>query len=142
MWRFFRIGKNGFTLVEVMVALLILLVGLLMLGSMQIVTIKANAASFDITVASTLGQESIEQLKTYNVTTDPSLTAGSHDATSEAVNHPTLIPNQTINGVTYTRSYVVATNTPIAGVRTVTLTVSWRNHAMNHQVALTARIKG
>ena len=137
-----RIRQQGFTLIEVMVSLVILMIGLLMMASMQVMAMKGNKSSFDMSVASTLGQQSLEQLLTYNVVSDLSLAAGTHTASTEAARHAALIPSQTVNGVIYTRTYTVAINTPIAGVRTITLNVSWTNKAIAHQVSFVGRIPG
>ena len=55
--------KNGFTLVEVMVAMVILLVGMLAVMSMQYYAINGNASSRELRNATNLGTEIIEQLK-------------------------------------------------------------------------------
>ena len=57
------INKDGFTLVEVMVAMVILLVGMLGVMGMQYYAISGNTSSREIRTATSLSQEIIEQLK-------------------------------------------------------------------------------
>jgi prepilin-type N-terminal cleavage/methylation domain-containing protein len=134
-----QITEKGFTLVEVLIALAILSIGLLMAANLQITAISGNKGSSQMSVGTLLGQKAMEQLLTYNAATDPSLTAGTHTATTEAANHLTLIPDTTFNGTVFTRNYTVSTNNPIAGVRTISLNVQWTNQS-NHQVALVERV--
>jgi type IV pilus modification protein PilV len=53
----------GFTLVEVLLALFILLVALLALANLFIVSMKLNATSHDETTATALAQEKLEEMK-------------------------------------------------------------------------------
>ena len=57
-------GKRGFTLIEVLVALLILAVGLLGLASLQLSASKSNSNSSLTTRALLIAQERMEELRT------------------------------------------------------------------------------
>ncbi len=63
--RLARTVKNhcGFTLLEVLVAIVILSLGLLGLSAMTIATIRGLAFSEDVTTATNLAQEKMEQIK-------------------------------------------------------------------------------
>jgi type IV pilus assembly protein PilV len=132
--------KEGFTLIEVLVSLVILAIGLLMLATLQTISITGNKSSFGTSVASALGQQGLEQLMAMQaqgtVATDPGLTNGTHTKLTD----PTLIPDQTVNGVVYSRTYTVNTNTPITGVMTVTMVVNWTVSGSVHSAALVGRI--
>lgn len=132
-------SEKGFTLVEVLIALALLAIGLLMAADLQTTAIAGNRGSSEMSVGSLLGQQAVEQLLTYSSGIDPSLTAGTHTAATEAANHPTLIPNTTVNGVLYTRSYTVSTNTPISGVRTIVMNIQWTNKT-SHTAVLVERM--
>jgi prepilin-type N-terminal cleavage/methylation domain-containing protein len=54
---------NGFTLVEVMIAMVVLLIGMLGVLSMQYYAITGNASSREMRTATNLSAEIIEQLK-------------------------------------------------------------------------------
>jgi prepilin-type N-terminal cleavage/methylation domain-containing protein len=55
--------NNGFTLVEVMIATVVLLIGMLGVLSMQYYAINGNASSREVRIATNLSAEVIEQLK-------------------------------------------------------------------------------
>jgi type IV pilus assembly protein PilV len=99
---------KGFTLLEVMIALVILAVGLLGLASLQIMAIKGNSYGQQLTVASTLAQNQLEQLRR---------------STGALANGNDTVTDQ--NGITYTRQWNVAANQPQSGMNTVVITISW-----------------
>jgi len=110
-------GKGGFTLIEVMIAILILAVGMMAMAMLQVTAIKGGAFANQMTQASIYGQDKIEVLKN---TTYASLAGGNDTVTSG-------------NGVTYTRTWTVTesdppgTTSPPASskMKTVNLTLSW-----------------
>ncbi len=58
-----RYDHNGFTLVEVMISMVVLLVGMLGVMGMQYYAIGGNASSRELAMATNLSVEVIEQLK-------------------------------------------------------------------------------
>jgi type IV pilus assembly protein PilV len=99
---------NGFTLLEVMIALVILAVGLLGLASLQVMAIKGNSYGQEMTVASTMAQNQLEQLR----------------RTTGALANGTDYPIDQ-NGIRYTRAWIIDANQPQTGMNTVTITISW-----------------
>jgi prepilin-type N-terminal cleavage/methylation domain-containing protein len=63
-----RRGQDGFTVLEVMIALTILLIGIAGLLSMQLASIRATAFSRHATEASTLAEDKMEALRTVPTT--------------------------------------------------------------------------
>ncbi len=55
--------KNGFTLVEVLITLVILCIGLLGMAQLMVVGIRSNVVSKQITTASVAMQDKMEQLR-------------------------------------------------------------------------------
>lgn len=107
-------NQKGFTLLELLIALVILAVGLLGLAGLHIAAIKGNVNGFKLSTASAIAQERIEELKAL----DPSsaaLSAGNH-ANDGSV---------TVQGVTYNRNYTIQDNTPVTGTSTILFTISW-----------------
>jgi type IV pilus assembly protein PilV len=112
-------GENGFTLLETLIALTILAIGLLGLLGLQIVALKGNDSGFRISTAVALGEQRIEELKELEAS-NALLTTGNHaDGTT------------TIQTVVYTRSYVIADDTPVAGVSTLSMTITWTDPQTN-----------
>ena len=80
--------KDGFTLIEVLVSLTVLIIGLLGVALMQVVSISGNTFSKEMAVATELGQDMLETLRasTYTATVEDPALAGS---VSPGIDHPT-----------------------------------------------------
>jgi type IV pilus assembly protein PilV len=138
-------AERGLTLLEVMIALVILSIGLLALSGMQITSIKANGSGFKSTTAVSLADQRMQQLKNLSFS-DASLTAGTHAEVPLTVSVGT---SDGVHGVVYGRSYLVCdinntcpaiTSTGlIAGVKLIAYTVTW-NDGGAHSVSLITRM--
>ncbi|HEY7460686.1 MAG TPA: prepilin-type N-terminal cleavage/methylation domain-containing protein [Gemmatimonadota bacterium] len=114
-----RTRRRGFTLIEMMVAILLLGVGMMALAALTTTVTRANVQSSSRTVASSLAQERIERFRT-----EPyALIVAGNDA-------------RVVDGVTYTRTWTVATNDPAPGLKTVSVTVSWTTRGKLHSSVL------
>ncbi|HXN07005.1 MAG TPA: prepilin-type N-terminal cleavage/methylation domain-containing protein [Nitrospiria bacterium] len=141
-FKFNRNKEKGFTLVEVLISLALLAIGLLAAATLQTTAILGNKTSNEMSMGTLLGQQALEQLMTYNASTNlslcgtcaPNAPSGVHTAATETI----LTPPPPINGIVYNRSYTVATDTPITGIRTITMTIQWTDKS-NHQVNLVGR---
>lgn len=111
--------EQGFTMIEILVAISLLLVGLLAVGQMQVMTMVTNSTSNQRTTAITLAQDQMEILRTRpyaNIETPPlSNTSGM-----------------------YTRSWTVETNTPATNMKRVTMNVSWQGKQVQMQTIIAA----
>jgi type IV pilus assembly protein PilV len=67
-----RKSRNGFTLLELLIAVSLLAIGLLAVVSMQSVAMNANMVSNRLTVATTLAQQVAEDMLSWNIS-DPRL---------------------------------------------------------------------
>ncbi len=105
--------QSGFTLIEVMIALVILAVGILALMTLQIVSIRANAFSSEMTYASMLAQSRLEQIR--NIT---------YDSLSPGTVTDTVSASDVTKGTAYDVEMKIEDNTP--DMKTVTLTVKWK----------------
>ena len=118
----------GFTLIEVMIAVVILMFGLLVVGSMQISAIRGNYMSGNTSMAISLAGEKMEELinKDYS---KADLTAGNHGP--EAI----LKTGTGVEGTggLYSRSWTV-TNETSPTRKSVVVTVSWEKN--RHQVSI------
>lgn len=89
------IPDNGFTLVEVLMALVVLMFGILAIASMQIMAMKGNTKAREATEGSTMGQFYVEQLLSYSLDHN-NLRAGSHFQRRESDDTVTLSPTDDI----------------------------------------------
>jgi len=113
-------GAGGFTLVEIMIALFILSVGLLAVATMQISAIRGNAMGNDVTHATLLAQDMLEQLKS-------------------STNILTVADSNDVEGI-YNRSWTLTAASGVA--RTAAVTVSWTTMGNTHNVVLTTITRG
>ena len=109
--------RSGFTLIEVMIALTILAVGLLALATLQIVSIRGNAFSTEMTYATMLAQSRLEQLR--NTPYDSIPPTGGTPLTDP------LPATATSKGIPYTIERTVDNNTPATDMKRITLVVLW-----------------
>jgi len=105
---------QGFTLIELMVALFILSVGLLGMIKMQMSSIQGNAFSGRMTTAIALAQDQMEIL--INQDLDPWV-----DVTG-TMNDPTLMGRQYVG---YTVNWTITTDDPTTNLATVNVQVQW-----------------
>lgn len=103
----------GFTLIEVLVGLLILTIGLLAISVLVPTAYTNFTSSGTDTLALAFAQQRLDQLRALPYT-DSNLSAGTHADTG--ANAP--------SDSNYTRSYQVEADTPVAGVKRLTVTVT------------------
>ena len=114
-----RRNEKGFSLTEVLISLTILSVGLLAVGRMQIMSIKGNFSSGNVTNATVLAQSKLEELKRLSYT-DSNLMSGQH---SEGA----------ISGSIFSMSYDVSDIT--STMKAITVTVRWKDLG-DHSISL------
>jgi prepilin-type N-terminal cleavage/methylation domain-containing protein len=115
-----RLGrKDGFSMLEVLAGLSIFAVVSAGLAATTISTIRSNATSRDLTAASALIHDKIEQFRALDPAANPAaLTAGNHN---DAANPITPLGAA---GGTFDRSWVVTANTPKIGISRVVVSVT------------------
>ena len=115
---------NGFTLVEIMVAILILTVGLLGMASLTVAIIKGNKLSADLTTATVLAQDKMEDLRRLGYSGIPA----TDDTNTEAYGtiadtSGTILPEY----AAYKRVTVTTVDSPAVGMKTITVTAYWKD---------------
>jgi type II secretion system protein I len=115
--------KNGFTLLEVLVAMMLLTMGLLGMASLTVGIIKGNSYSKNVTTATIVAQQQIDQAQRVGYT-----------------NVNTLAGSTTVSmgGTSFTRATTVTNSSPATNMKTVAVSVSW--NPGNYSVSLNTTI--
>jgi type IV pilus assembly protein PilV len=114
---------QGFTLIEVLIAITIFAIGLLAVAAMQTSAIKVNSTADQITTRISWAQDKIEELMALPYS-DPLLEdlGNPPSGTDSAGNlHQEKISEGSVN---YTILWTVTNNTPISGNKLITVTVT------------------
>jgi len=122
--------QDGWTIIEVLVAVVILCVGLLAVGTMQISAIRGNFMGGNTSIALTLASEKMEDLLNKDYVTDADLADGAH---TEEVSDSGVVAA----GSFYTRTWNIAdTASPWPAMKEMTVIVSWENN--RHRVTISS----
>jgi type IV pilus assembly protein PilV len=111
--------KEGFSLIEVLIALIFLGIGILAIASLQVTSVRSNFFSNNLMQATYVAQDRLEFLK--NRPYD--------SAELGAVNNKDDV-KVTISGVVYNGKYTIN----ISGYKEITYTVTW-NDGTNHSIS-------
>ncbi|EFK05976.1 putative type IV pilus modification protein PilV [delta proteobacterium NaphS2] len=103
------LGTKGFTLIELLVAIVVLSVGLLGMATLTGSIIKANKLSDDLTTATTLAEDKLEDLRA--------------DGYASAVSETKAACASPFSE--YQREVTVSNDTPATDMKEVTVTVYW-----------------
>jgi type IV pilus assembly protein PilV len=112
---------EGFTLIEVMIALVVMSIGLTALAAVQISAIRGNAFSKRMTTAVSIADEKMEQIKSRPYV----------DIASESSIQITQ------SNMNFASQVTVANDSPLPNAKTINVTVSWEDGAKSHSVPIT-----
>jgi len=126
-----RRTEAGFSLIEVLIAMTVIGVGFLAVASMQGVSITSNHNSSLMTQATYLAEERIEELRNRSYININA--TGSPEANIDAQGQPGT-------GGLFTRTWTVAFDSPGVLMKTITVTVTWRERGLLHNVTMTTII--
>jgi type IV pilus assembly protein PilV len=118
------INKQGVTLLEVLIAMVLVSLVLLEMAGFSTIAIKGSAFSQKLTTAVTLAQNKLEEIRL----------AGYRSSLSGSLT--TVEPYGSISGASlYTRTVVTHADSPTAGLQTVTVIVAWSSDAHSTSIS-------
>ena len=125
-----RNGK-GFTLIEILITVFLLVTAILGVISTTVIVIKSNSLSKTMTTATTLAKDKMEQLKNtgYN-----GLAPG---IVTDYANMDSTVQTTSASDFIYTRNRTVNDNSPAADMKTIEVKVQWNWQSAPHNVILT-----
>jgi type IV pilus assembly protein PilV len=113
--------EEGFTLVEIMIALIVLSVGLVALAGLQVSAIRGNAFSKRMTTAVSIANARIEQIKN-----TPYANIQSESSTKVIQSN-----------MNFARQVTVINDSPLPNTKTVNVTVTWSEGSKSHSTPIT-----
>ncbi len=141
-----NIGNEGFTLIEVLIASVILVIGLVALLQLVSISVYGSVAGRDITIADNIARQLLEDMNNRSYQTAMN-NMGPHTVTDGTntvyvygnVSTTTGYASQpvTVGPKTYTLTAQYQDNTPTTGLSTVTVAVHWTTTGHPHSVAFT-----
>jgi prepilin-type N-terminal cleavage/methylation domain-containing protein len=111
-------GSRGFTLIEIVVAIVLLAFGVLASASLTATLMRSNRGVTNRTRAVETLRLKVEDLQSQGYAQ-----VGNGNDTA------------TIGGITYNRAWTVTPNAPAANLKTITLTVTWGDRQGNHTMS-------
>jgi len=129
-------GKDqGFTLIEVLIAIFVFTIGILAVASMQVSALMGNSVADRATIRTVSAQSQLEQLIAlpYDHTNLEAEVPGNPPETDSAGN-----PHQVITTDGYTIRWDVNDNDPIANAKRITMRVTAPNGSQTVVVAIKA----
>jgi type IV pilus assembly protein PilV len=126
-------SQKGFSLIEVLIAMTILVIGILAVGGMQTTAVKNNAISRRITEASALAASQLEFLTTlpYN---DPLLNDRNGDGTT-GLDKTDAQADFNLTQGQYSISWNVALDSPISNTKNIRVIVTWTDGGKSRRVS-------
>jgi len=119
-----RHQQDGFTLIEMLIALVVLAIGMLGTSRITVATVSVHTATERLAKASALLQDSLERIKQSGYgSTNPGTVTDSYGSMSSYNTYGGTTCNYSI----YKRVTSIAADTPATNMKTVTVTVFWQN---------------
>lgn len=127
-------AKQGFTLIEVLISIFLLVTAVFAIMATTNMIIQENGLNKMRSTAITLAKDKMEILKNSSAVNYTAITGGTDYATVDSV------VQTTATGAFYTRTWTitnVTNETPVAFIRKIDVTVTWSWHGINKNVSST-----
>ena len=121
-----RYTQHGFTLLETLVALVVLSIGMLGMSRITVSAVSVHTANARLAQASALLQDSLERIKQTGYSYGGAVTATVTDPYDSLASYNTY-GGTTFNYRLYKRVTSVVAQSPAPNMKTVTVTVFWQN---------------
>jgi type IV pilus assembly protein PilV len=115
---------NGFTLIEILIALVILSIGLMALAGIQVSALKGNAFSKRMTTAVSIAEQMVEQIR--NIPYDNIQSQSASQVSQSNIN--------------FTSQVAVTNDSPIVNTKTIHVTITWTDGLKTHTVPISTII--
>jgi len=139
--------EQGFTLIEILIAITVFAIGILAVGKMQITAIQGNSRANHLTEAATIAQSKMEELISLNYN-DPLLDDGDLDGTNQDADddgiddggndfglNDNTVGNadgtdqyQAVGNLKYNIFWNIAPDEPTTDTKIIRVIVTWRSH--------------
>jgi type IV pilus assembly protein PilV len=133
-------NQQGFSLIEIMIAVTIFTIGILATGAMQMRAVSGNSFASGLTEATAIAQAQMEKLMALSYTdsalndTDNDKTAGLDDASTTTADGSAQYTGQT--GTKYNIFWNVAVDSPVANTKQIRIIVQWTFRTAGKKVSL------
>ncbi len=140
MTKLLKNNQQGFSLIEIMIAVTIFTIGILATGAMQMKAVSGNSFASGLTEATTVAQAQMEKLMalSYNDSalndTDNDKTAGLNDASAATADGSSQYTGQT--GTVYNIFWNVAVDSPVTNTKQIRIIVKWTAKTSARQITL------
>ena len=134
-------GQQGFTLLEVLFAIFLVISAYLGITGMTVMVMQSNSTNDFTDKAVDLAQDKLEQLK--NALFTSAVVADVNSGNNSDLESTSSFDYQESNinesgrpGGIFTRTWNIADNVPSAGMKTAVVIVTWTDRLGNHRVSL------
>ena len=130
-------NDDGFTLIEILIAMSIFLVGFLAVGSMQISAINGNASAQMRTGGTVLATDVVEQLLKCPFNPTPGILGPYNEANPLAAGfHPGPADTDWFTDGAYEVQWEVVDDDPVTNAKTIEVLVRWQKESRNLKMSL------
>jgi prepilin-type N-terminal cleavage/methylation domain-containing protein len=119
-------NEIGFTLIEVLVALIIFSVGILGIGMMQISSVRGNSVANEVSEATVFGSDQIERIMSWNYS-DSRLVASNNNSSYLFQGKTIVADGHRLDSTgIYSAYWIVNDNVPMSDSKTIDVVVLWK----------------